>query len=50
MNTVTIDVRSLTDSLVNAARAMQTANATGPRYRFSSPQALMRTLGGSDSI
>lgn len=46
MTTLTIDVRSLTDSLADAARAMQTGKPVGPRYSFSSPQALMRTLGG----
>lgn len=46
MTTLTIDVRSLTDSLADAARAMQTGKSVGPRYSFSSPQALMRTLGG----
>jgi predicted transcriptional regulator len=46
MNTLTIDVRSLSDSLAEAARAMTSGKAQGPRYSFSSPQALMRTLGG----
>ena len=46
MNTLTIDVRSLTDSLAEAALAMETGEAQGARYSFSSPQALMRTLGG----
>jgi predicted transcriptional regulator len=46
MTTLTIDVRSLTDSLADAARAMQTGKAIGPRYSFPSPQSLMRTLGG----
>ena len=46
MNTLTIDVRSLTDILAEAALAMETGQAQGARYSFSSPQALMRTLGG----
>lgn len=47
MNTLTIDVCSLTQSLADAARAMETGQAqAGPRYSFSSAQALMRTLGG----
>jgi predicted transcriptional regulator len=46
MNTLTIDVCSMTESLADAARAMETGQAQGPRYGFSSPQALMRTLGG----
>ena len=44
MNTLTIDVCSLTESLADAARAMETGQAQGPRYSFSSAQALMRTL------
>lgn len=46
MNTLTIDVCSLTESLADAARAMETGQAQGPRYSFSSAHALMRTLGG----
>lgn len=46
MNILTIDVRSLSDSLADAALAMTTGEAQVPRYSFSSPQALMRTLGG----
>jgi len=46
MNTLTIDVRSLTDILAEAALAMETGQAQGARHSFSSPQALMRTLGG----
>jgi predicted transcriptional regulator len=46
MNTLTIDVRSLSDSLVEAARAMESGKPQGPRHSFSSPQSLMRTLGG----
>lgn len=46
MNTLTIDVRSLTENLAEAALAMETGQAQGARYSFSSPQALMRTLGG----
>lgn len=46
MNTLTIDVCSLTESLGQAAQSMETGQAQGPRYSFSSVQALMRTLGG----
>lgn len=46
MSTLTIDVRSLTDSLAEAALTMETGQAQGARYSFSSPQALMRSLGG----
>ena len=46
MTTLTIDVRSLPDSLADAVQAMETGRAQGPRYSFSSAQALMRTLGG----
>lgn len=46
MRTLTIDVRSLSDSLGDAVLAMETGRALGPRYSFSSAQALMRTLGG----
>lgn len=46
MSTLTIDVCSLTESLAEAVRAMETGQAQGPRYSFSSPQSLMRTLGG----
>ena len=46
MSTLTIDVRSLSDSLADAVQAMETGRAQGPSYSFSSAQALMRTLGG----
>jgi predicted transcriptional regulator len=46
MNTLTIDVRSLSDSLADAVQAMESGRAQGPKYSFSSAQALMRTLGG----
>ena len=46
MSTLTIDVRSLSDSLADAAQSMKTGKAQAPRYSFSSAQALMRTLGG----
>ncbi len=46
VNTLTIDVRSLTESLADAARAMEMGQTQGSRYSFSSAQALMRTLGG----
>jgi predicted transcriptional regulator len=46
MNTLTIDVASLSDALSDAVRAMETGTASTPRYSFSSPASLMRTLGG----
>lgn len=46
MTTLTIDARSLTESLAEAALAMEAGQAQGARYSFSSPRALMRTLGG----
>ena len=46
MSTLKIDVRSLSDSLADAAQSMETGKAQPPRYSFSSAQALMRTLGG----
>ncbi len=46
MNTLTIDVRSLSDSMADAVKAMETGRAQGARYGFSSAQSLMRTLGG----
>jgi predicted transcriptional regulator len=46
MSTLTIDVRSLSDGMADAVQAMETGLSQGPRYSFSSAQALMRTLGG----
>ena len=46
MNTLTIDVCGLSDALADAVTAMETGTARKPRYSFSSPAALMRTLGG----
>ena len=46
MNTLTIDVRTPSDSMADAVRAMETGRAQGPRYSFSSAKALLRTLGG----
>ena len=46
MGTLTINVRSLSDSLADAAQAMETGKPQTPRYSFASAQALMRTLGG----
>lgn len=46
MSTLTIDVRSLSDSQGDAVQAVEAGRAQGPRYSFSSAQALMRTLGG----
>ena len=46
MNTLTIDVRSMSDAFSDAAQAMETGRSQEPRYSFSSTQSLMRTLGG----
>ena len=46
MTVLTIDVATLSDSLADAVLAMDTGTARKPRYSFSSPTTLMRTLGG----
>lgn len=46
MSTLKIDVQPLADVLADVAKAMETGRAQGPRYSFSSPGALMKTLGG----
>ena len=46
MNTLTMDVRSPSESMAEAVRALETGSGQGPRYSFSSAQALMRTQGG----
>ena len=44
MNTITIDVRSLSDTLADVATAMKTRRASGPRYSFDSLDLLWSTL------
>ena len=44
MNTVTIDVRSLADSLADFAAAWKTGQVSGPRISFESSEALWKTL------
>lgn len=44
MNTITLDVRSLTDMLSATASAMQTGRASAPRFSFASPELLWATL------
>ena len=44
MNTITIDVRSLADTLADTARAMNTGKATAPRFSFATPELLWATL------
>jgi predicted transcriptional regulator len=46
MNTLTIDVATLADSLANMAQAMEQRKPQKPRYSFESAATLMRTLGG----
>jgi predicted transcriptional regulator len=46
MNTLTIDVATLADSLANMALAMETRKPQKPRYSFENAATLMRTLGG----
>lgn len=44
MNVVTIDVRSLADSLADFAAAWKTGEASEPRISFESSEALWKTL------
>lgn len=44
MNIITIDVRSLADSLAASAAAMNTGKATAPRFSFATPELLWATL------
>jgi predicted transcriptional regulator len=46
MTTLTIDVADLSSALADMALAVETGTPRKPRYSFSSPAALMRTLGG----
>ncbi len=46
MNTLTIDVATLADSLASMAQAMEQRKPQKPRYSFESAATLMRTLGG----
>jgi predicted transcriptional regulator len=44
MNIITIDVRSLADSLAASAAAMNTGKATPARFSFATPELLWATL------
>jgi len=44
MSTVTIDIRSLDESLADAARAMDTLAPSVPRISFETPELLWKTL------
>ncbi|WP_215843267.1 transcriptional regulator [Acidithiobacillus montserratensis] len=44
MNTVTIDVRTLTDSLSDFAQAWKSEEASEPRISFDSPELLWKIL------
>ncbi|MGL1835133.1 HVO_A0114 family putative DNA-binding protein [Rhodocyclaceae bacterium SMB388] len=44
MTTVTLDVRSLADTLDDVATAMETLTPTGPRLSFASPELLWKTM------
>lgn len=44
MNTITIDVRTLADTLAATAAAMRTGKASGPRFSFATPELLWDTL------
>ena len=44
MNIITIDVRSLADTLAASAAAMNNRKATAPRFSFATPELLWATL------
>lgn len=44
MNTVTLDVRSLADSVADFATAWKTGQASAPRISFETPELLWKTL------
>jgi predicted transcriptional regulator len=44
MNTVTLDVRTLVDTLSDAATAMETLTPTEPRISFETPELLWKVL------
>ena len=46
MNIVTIDVRSLAETLGDFAQAWQDGQPTAPRISFESPELLFKTLSG----
>ncbi len=46
MNTLTVGVSTLADSLATMAHTMQTRKPQNPHYSFESAANLMRTLGG----
>lgn len=44
MNTVTLDVRGLADTLADVAEAMETLKPSAPRISFETPELLWNTL------
>lgn len=44
MNVVTLEVRSLADTLSDAALAMETGEASAPRLAFETPELLFKVL------
>ncbi len=44
MNTLTIDVRTLADTLADTAEAMETLTPRPPRISFETPELLWKTL------
>jgi predicted transcriptional regulator len=44
MNTVTLEVRSLTNTLEDAVQAMKSGRASAPRIAFDSPELLWKVL------
>lgn len=44
MNTVTLDVRSLADSLADFAQAWKTGQVSSPRISFATPELLWQVL------
>lgn len=44
MNTITLDVRSLADTLAASAAAMRNGKASAPRFSFATPELLWSTL------
>lgn len=44
MNTVTLEVRSLADTLADVAAAMETLTPSAPRISFETPELLWKTL------
>jgi len=44
MNTITLDVRTLADTLAATATSMRTGRAGAPRFSFATPELLWGTL------